>query len=63
MANVRVRAFAAGLASQAIRDAIPTDSDLLDAELYRPENRAQVMQELERLANELLAEALRLEAL
>lgn len=63
MVSARIQAFAAGLAAEAIRDVIPTDSDLLDAELNWPNDRAQVMQELERLANGLLAEALRLEAL
>ncbi|RMH85234.1 hypothetical protein EA796_06915 [Pseudomonas sp. AOB-7] len=63
MANARVRALAAGLAAQAIRDVIPTDSDLIDAELFRPEDGAQVVQELERLANQLLAEALKLESI
>lgn len=63
MGNVRVQALAAGLAAQAIRDVIPSDSDLIDAELLWPENRAEVMQELERLANRMLADALRLESL
>ena len=62
MSNARVKAFAAGLAAEAIRDLIPSDSDLADAELFLPENRAQVMLELERLANQMLATALRLES-
>lgn len=62
MRNVRVKALAAGLAAQAIRDVIPSESDLIDAELFWPENRAQVMQELEHLANQMLATALKLES-
>ena len=61
MGNARVKALAAGLAADAIRDALPTDTDLADAELYRPEDRAAVVQELDRLANQLLAESMRLE--
>lgn len=63
MISARVRALAAGMAAQAVRDVIPTDSDLVDAELFRTDHRAQLMQELERLANDLLAESLRLESL
>lgn len=62
MVKVNVRAFAAGWAAQAIRDAVPTESDFADAEL-RPADRAAALRELERIANQLLAEALRLEAL
>jgi len=53
MANFRVRAYAAALAAEAIRSALPTKEDLLDAELYWPENAGQVIQELEQLASEL----------
>lgn len=63
MANARVRAFAAGLAADAVRGAIPTDIELTEAELFRPEDGAAVVRELERIADELLAESLRLEAL
>jgi hypothetical protein len=63
MTSIRVKAFAAGLAADAIRGAIPTDSELAEAELFRPDDMAAVAQELERLADELLAEALRLETL
>jgi len=63
MANARVRAFAAGLAADAVRGAIPTDIELAEAELFRPEDGAAVVWELERIADELLAESLRLEAL
>lgn len=63
MANVRVRAFAAGLAADAVRGVIPTDIELAEAELFRPEDGAAVVRELERIADELLAESLRLEAL
>jgi len=63
MANVRVRAFAAGLAADAVRSAIPTDSELAEAELFRPDDAGAVVRELERIADELLAESLRLEAL
>src|SRR5690606_26646832 len=63
MANVRVKALAAGLAADAVRDAIPSGVDLAEAELFRPEDRAAVVRELERIADELLAESLRLEAL
>lgn len=62
MANDRIRAFAAGLAAEAVRDAIPTDSELAEAELFRPEDGAAVVRELERIADNLLATALRLEA-
>lgn len=61
MANFRVRAFAAGLAAEAIRSAVPTKDGLLDAELYWPENAGQVMQELERLACELEERARQME--
>lgn len=61
--NIRVKALAAGLAADAIRGAIPTKSDLAEAELYNPDDLAAVVRELERLANELLAESLRLENL
>lgn len=63
MTNARVKAFAAGLAADAIRGAIPTDGELSEAELFRSEDGAAVVRELERLADELLAESLRLEAL
>jgi len=63
MASVRVKAFAAGLAADAIRGAIPTESELADAELFRPEDCAEVVRELERLADELLANSMRLESL
>lgn len=63
MANARVRAFAAGLAADAVRGAIPTDIELAEAELFRPEDGAAVVREVERIADELLAESLRLEAL
>lgn len=62
MANSRVRAFAAGLAAEAVRDAIPTDSELAEAELFKPEDGAAVIRELQRIADELLATALTLEA-
>lgn len=61
MGNARVRALAASLAADAIRDALPTVTDLADAELYRPEDRAAVVQKLERLANQLMVESMRLE--
>ena len=63
MANKRVKALAAAMAAEAIRNAIPSKNDLLEAELYWPENGAQVIQELERIANEMQAKAQRLEAL
>ena len=63
MRSTRVRALATGLAAEAVRNAIPTESDLADAGLYHSEDGAQVIQELGRVANELLAESLRLEAL
>lgn len=63
MTSARVQALAAGMAAEAIRDVIPTDSDLIDAELFRPGDKADLMAELERLANQLLAESLRLESL
>ncbi len=62
MVKASVQAFAAGWAAQAIRDAVPTEIDFAEAEI-RPADRLAAMQELERLANRLLAEALRLEAL
>lgn len=61
--NFRVKAFVAGLVAEAIREVMPTDNQLAEAELFWTENRKQVMQELERLANHYLAEALRLENL
>lgn len=63
MVKVNVQAFAAGWAAEAIRDAIPTDSDFMAAELFSAADKAAVFQELERLANQLLAEAMRLESL
>jgi hypothetical protein len=63
MTTTRVKAFAAGLAADAIRGAIPTDSELAEAELFSPEDGAAVVRELERIADELLAESLRLESL
>lgn len=63
MTSTRVKALAAGIAAEMIREAIPTKHDLIDAELYRPEDWSSVVQELERLANELLAESHRLDAL
>jgi hypothetical protein len=63
MVNVNVQAFVAGWAAEAIRDAIPTDSDFIAAELFSDADKAAVFRELERLANQLLAEAMRLEAL
>ncbi|TBU86795.1 hypothetical protein [Phytopseudomonas dryadis] len=63
MANFRVQAFARELAAEAIRELIPDDTQLADAELLWPENKAQVMQELQRLADTLLAESLRLESI
>ncbi|RRV18135.1 hypothetical protein EGJ00_02080 [Pseudomonas saudiphocaensis] len=62
MANLRVKAFAAGLAAEAVRGAIPTDIELAEAELFRPEDAGAVVRELERIADELLATAMRLEA-
>jgi|GEM_PF-1241445 len=62
-ANLRIQAFAAGWASDAVRGSIPNDIDLAEAELLSPKERAAVVQELERIADELLAESLRLEAL
>lgn len=63
MVKVSVQAFAAGWAAEAIRDAIPTDSDFMTVELFSAADKAAVFQELERLANQLLAEAMRLESL
>jgi hypothetical protein len=63
MIKVNVQAFVAGWAAEAIRDAIPTDSDFMAAELFSAADKAAVFRELERLANQLLAEAMRLEAL
>ena len=63
MANTRVKALAAALAADAIRGAIPSESDLADAELYKSDDQAAVVRELERQANEMLAESMRLEAL
>ena len=63
MVNVNIQAFVAGWAAEAIRDAIPTDSDFIAAELFSAADKVAVFQELERLANQLLAEAMRLEAL
>ncbi|RMH95894.1 hypothetical protein [Stutzerimonas nitrititolerans] len=62
MVKANVQAFAAVWAAQAIRDAIPTELDFTHAELG-PKDRAAALQELERIANQLLAEAMRLEAL
>lgn len=63
MVKAKIQAFAAGWAAEAIRDAIPTESDLGAAELFSADDRASTFQELERLANQLLAEAMRLESL
>lgn len=63
MVKAHIQAFAAGWAAQAIRDALPTEVDFAEAELFRERDRAAALQELERLANLHLAEALRLEAL
>ncbi|MBU1806355.1 MAG: hypothetical protein KKC02_15085 [Gammaproteobacteria bacterium] len=62
MVKANIQAFAAGWAAQAIRDAVPTEIDFAEAEI-KPGDRMAAMRELERLANQLLAEALRLEAL
>lgn len=58
-----VKAHPARWAAQAIRDALPTEVDFAEAELFSERDRAAALQELERLANLHLAEALRLEAL
>lgn len=60
--NLRVKAFVAGLVGEAIRELVPTDRDLSDAELRWPQDRAQVMKELERLANHYMAKAMEWEA-
>jgi len=60
---MRVKAFVAGLLAEAIREVVPSDTDLTEAELFRPNDRAQVMRELERVANHYLAEALRFESM
>lgn len=62
MTNSDIQAFAAGWAAQAIRDALPSEIDFAETDL-RPAEHSAVIRELERLANQLLAEALRLEAL
>src|SRR5690606_23181188 len=61
--NLRVKAFVAGLVAEAIRELAPTERDLAAAELRWPHDRKHVMQELERLANPHLAEAMRLESM
>lgn len=63
MESTRVQAFAARLAADAVREAIPTENDLAEAELFGAQEAAAVMRELERLADKLLAEAMRLESL
>ena len=63
MIKVKVQVFVAGWVAEAIRDAIPTDSNLMAAELFSADDKADAYRELERLANQFLAEAMRLEAL
>ena len=63
MVNFSVRAYAAGLAADAIREAIPTREEVQDAGLYSQWAHDQVVHELERLANEMLALSLKLEEL
>lgn len=62
MVKANIQAFAAGWAAQAIRDAVPTESDFAEAEIS-PAEWPEAMRELDRLANQMLAEALRLETL
>jgi len=62
MVKANIQAFAAGWAAQAIRDAVLTEIDFSEAGIS-PNDWAPVLLELERLANQHLAEVLRLEAL
>lgn len=62
MIKANVQAFAAGWTALSIRDAVPTEIDFSEAGIS-PNDRAAVLLELEHLANQHLAEALRLEAL
>ena len=61
--KMNIQAFVAGWAAEAIRDAIPTESDFIAAEVFSAADKAVAFRELERLANQLLAESIRLESL
>lgn len=62
MVKASVQAFAAGWAAQAIRDSVPTEIDFAEAKIS-PADRVAAMRELEKLANRLLSEGLRLKSL